>query len=109
NGSTLLVSSTGFQTREISVQGQNQVSVQLTGGSRTIDEVIVTAGGIKARRKEIGTANSVIKAESLTAGKPINVANGLQGKVAGLMISGTSGGVNPNFRIILRGQRSLTG
>jgi TonB-linked SusC/RagA family outer membrane protein len=109
DGSTLVVSSTGFQNREVAVQGQNQVSVQLSGTARAIDEVIVTAGGIKAKRKELGTANSVIKAESLTAGKPISVANGLQGKVAGLQISSTSGGVNPNFRVILRGQRSLTG
>ena len=61
------------------------------------------------RRKEIGTANSVIKAESLTAGQAVNVAGGLQGKVAGLQINATDGGVNPNFRVILRGQRSLTG
>jgi TonB-linked SusC/RagA family outer membrane protein len=108
-GNALVVSSTGFQSREISVQGQNNVSVSLAGTAKMIDEVIVTAGGIKAKRKEIGTANSVIKAESLTAGQAVNVAGGLQGKVAGLQINATGGGVNPSFRVILRGQRSLTG
>ena len=108
-GNTLVVSSTGFQTKEIGIQGQSQVNVQLAGSANLIDEVIVTAGGIKARRKEIGTANSVVKAESLTAGKAVNVAGGLQGKVAGLQINATGGGVNPSFRVILRGQRSLTG
>lgn len=74
-----------------------------------IDEVIVTAGGIKSKRREQGTANTVIKAAALTTGKAVNIAGGLQGKVAGLQINATSGGVNPNYRLILRGQRSLTG
>jgi len=107
-GSTLIVSSTGFDSREVSVQG-NDVTVSLAGTARAIDEVIVTAGGIKAKRKEIGTANTVIKADALTAGKALNVAGGLQGKVAGMQINATNGGVNPSFRIVLRGQRSLTG
>src|SRR5215217_5849653 len=77
DGSTLVISSTGFETQEVNVSGQTEVSVRMTGAARAIDEIIVTAGGIKARRKEIGTANSVIKAESLTAGKAINVAGGL--------------------------------
>jgi TonB-linked SusC/RagA family outer membrane protein len=108
-GNTLVVSSTGFNSHEVNVQGKNNVNVQLTAAANVIDEVIVTAGGIRARRKEIGTANSVIKAENLTAGQAVNGAGGLQGKVAGLQINATSGGVNPNFRVILRGQRSLTG
>src|SRR5215211_1283004 len=57
-GNTLVISSTGFQSHEVSVGAQNQLSIQLGGTARLIDEVIVTAGGIKARRKEIGTANS---------------------------------------------------
>jgi TonB-linked SusC/RagA family outer membrane protein len=109
NGTALIVSSTGFQQKEVSVEGQSRVSIQLSGTARAIDEVIVTAGGIKAKRKEIGTANSVIKAESITAGKPVNLAGGLQGKVAGMNVSATGSGVNPSFRVILRGQRSLTG
>jgi TonB-linked SusC/RagA family outer membrane protein len=108
-GTTLVVTSTGFEGQEINVGTQSQVSVRLAGAARAIDEVIVTAGGIKARRKEIGTANTVIKAEALTAGKAVNVAGGLQGKVAGMQINATSGGVNPSFRVVLRGQRSLTG
>src|SRR6185295_5849193 len=99
SGSAIIISATGFQSKEISVEGLSKVSIQLSGFSRTIDEVIVTAGGIKAKRKEIGTANSVVKSEVLTAGKAVNIANGLQGKVAGLQISGTSGGVNSNYRL----------
>ncbi len=106
---TLVVSATGFTAKEISATGLKTIAVQLSGSSRLIEEVIVTAGGIKTKRKEIGTANTVIKAEQLTAGKSINIASGLQGKVAGLQISNVGGGINPSYRLILRGQRSLTG
>jgi TonB-linked SusC/RagA family outer membrane protein len=108
-GNSLTISSTGFNSKDLNIQGKTFINVQLAAAANVIDEVIVTAGGIRARRKEIGTANSVIKAENLTAGQAVNVAGGLQGKVAGLQINATSGGVNPNFRVILRGQRSLTG
>jgi len=74
-----------------------------------MDEVVVTAGGIKAKRKEIGTSSTVIKSDVLIAGKSTSIGGGLQGKVAGLQINATGGGVNPNYRVVLRGQRSLTG
>ena len=105
----LVITSAGFKDTEIRLTGGNTITVQLEEARSLMDEIIVTAGGIKSRRKEIGTANSVIKAETLVAGKAVNIAGGLQGKVAGLQISGTGGGVNPSFRLILRGQRSLTG
>ena len=69
NASTLLISATGFTTKEVSTEGQKTISIQLAGSSRLIEEVIVTAGGIKTKRKELGTANTVIKAEVLTTGK----------------------------------------
>ncbi|PSL44209.1 TonB-linked SusC/RagA family outer membrane protein [Chitinophaga niastensis] len=109
NGATLIVSSVGYLRKEVAVDGQNEVSVKLAVSSKTIDEIIVTAGGVTSKRKELGYANAVIKSEALVAGKATNIAGGLQGKVAGLQISGTGGGVNPSYRLILRGQRSLTG
>lgn len=108
-GATLTISAVNFKEQRLVVSDRAAYDVVLSSSLNTMDEVIVTAGGIKARRKEIGTANSVIRAESLTAGKATNVAGGLQGKVAGMQINNTSGGVNPSFRIVLRGQRSLTG
>ena len=109
-GVSLIISALGHATQEITVSGNKTTyDVRLGSSVETMDELIVTAGGIKTRRKEIGTANTVIKGDVLTTGKALNAAAGLQGKVAGLNISGTSGGVNPNFRVVLRGQRSLTG
>lgn len=108
NSGVIVVSATGYLEKEITPTGGN-VLVSLTASGTTIEEVVVTAGGVKTSRKGLGTASTVIKSDNLVAGKATNVASGLQGKVAGMMISGTNGGVNPNFRMILRGQRSLTG
>ncbi|MDR6570103.1 SusC/RagA family TonB-linked outer membrane protein [Chitinophaga ginsengisegetis] len=105
----LVVSSVGYISQEIPVTSQNEVTIKLAVSSKSIDEIVVTAGGIASKKKELGYANTVVKSETLVAAKPTNIAGGLQGKVAGLMINGTNGGVNPNYRIVLRGQRSLTG
>ena len=108
-GDVLIISALNFKMQQVLVPKGALPAIQLEGTQGLIDEVIVTAGGIKARRKELGTANTVIKAATLTAGKAVNVAGGLQGKVAGFQIDGTGSGVNPSYRLILRGQRSLTG
>lgn len=107
-GATLIISSINFNTLEVKATS-GAMTITLLPLSNQMEEVIVAAGGIRVKKKEVGTSNTVIKAEELTATKPINIASGLQGKVAGLQINGTSGGVNPNFRVVLRGQRSLTG
>lgn len=109
-GDILQISATNFATTEIKVgSGSATLAVKLTRSGSLMDEVIVTAGGIRTKRREIGTATSVVRGDALVTGKAVNVAGGLQGKVAGLQINATGGGVNPNFRLVLRGQRSLTG
>lgn len=108
-GSSVIVTSAGYADAELSILNVDHLSVKLKASTKQMDEVIVTAGGVRQKRKEIGTANSVVRADVLTAGKAVNIAGGLQGKVAGMQINATGGGVNPNYRIILRGQRSMTG
>lgn len=110
NGATLTFSALDHKSEQVVVSSSRAVyDISLENSIKTMDELIVTAGGIKTKRKELGTATTVVSAEKLTAGKATNVASGLQGKVAGFQISGTGGGVNPSYRMILRGQRSLTG
>ena len=104
----LVVSATSFLPEEVTPSG-NQINITLRGARNTMQEVIVTAGGVRQKVREIGTAATQITAKTLNAGQATTVSSGLQGKVAGLMISNSSGGVNPNFRLVLRGQRSLTG
>lgn len=110
DGNSLSITAIGFKTSKIKItSSRSGYKVILEESVNVMDEVIVTAGGVKAKRKELGTSSTVIKNEALTAGKSTNIAGGLQGKVAGLQINSTGGGVNPNYRLVLRGQRSLTG
>ena len=98
----------GYASQTVSI-GSGSINVALSASSRQLEEVIVTAGGLASSRKSQGTVVNTVKAEELTAAKPVNVAAGLLGKVPGLQINGTTGGTNPSFRIVLRGMRSLTG
>jgi TonB-dependent SusC/RagA subfamily outer membrane receptor len=99
----------GFGKQEVPVGTGNVVNAALGSSASQLSEVVVTAGGIEARKKEQGYASTTVKPSSLTSTKPVNVVAGLNGKVAGLRINATSSGVNPNYRVVLRGMRSLTG
>jgi TonB-linked SusC/RagA family outer membrane protein len=99
----------GYDVQTRTIGASNTVNAVLVQSSNALNEVIVTAGGLASARRTQGTVTTTIKAEQLNAAKPTNIASGLTGKVAGLQVSGTTGGANPNFRIVLRGMRSLTG
>jgi TonB-linked SusC/RagA family outer membrane protein len=109
SGDVLVISSVGINTTEVTIGSSNIVNVVATRTNQELSAVVVTAGGIVRRKSEIGTAQTAISGAQVTKGKAVNIAGGLQDKVAGLQIQGTTGGVNPNYRIILRGNRSLTG
>ncbi|MEP6682955.1 MAG: SusC/RagA family TonB-linked outer membrane protein [Parafilimonas sp.] len=108
-GDVLVVSAVGIGKVEVSVGNMQIISVVVTRTNKELSEVVVTAGGIVRRKSEVGSAQTTISGKEVTKGKAVNIAGGLQDKVAGLQIQGTTGGVNPNYRIILRGNRSLTG
>lgn len=74
-----------------------------------LNEVVVTALGIKRDRKALGYGLSEVKGEELTKAKETNVINSLAGKVAGLVVSQTAGGVSGSTRVLLRGNTEMTG
>jgi len=107
---TLVFSFIGYATQEVLVGARTVIDVQLENDAKQLSEVVVVgAGGLQTRERELGTANTVVSQEILSAGKAVNMMAGLQGKVPGLNISAVSSGVNPNYRIVLRGMRSMTG
>ncbi|WP_165585892.1 SusC/RagA family TonB-linked outer membrane protein [Pedobacter nototheniae] len=108
NGKTLIFSYLGYATKEVAITSGN-VSVSLVSDTKSLNEVVVTAGGLSATKAQLGTASTTIKAELLTQAKPTNVAAALSGKVAGLQLNVVGSGVNPSYRLVLRGNRSLLG
>lgn len=110
SGGILVISFVGLLTQEVAIGEKSVVDVQLASDVTQLNEIVVTgAGGLLSRQRELGTASTVITSDVLSVGKAVNMVAGLQGKVPGLTISATSSGVNPNFRIVLRGLRSMTG
>ena len=105
NGSTLIVSYVGMVTREIKVGGK-PVNVTLEGGN-ALDEVVVTALGIKREKKSLGYAVDDINAEELMKNKNTNAINSLAGQIAGVSITQSSGSAGAGSQIILRGGTSL--
>lgn len=106
---TLRFTYIGYETQTLTIGENGVVNVVLSQTTGTLDEVVVTAGGVNIQRREQGNQSTTIRAQELTQGKAFNVASGLSGKVAGLQVNAVSSGVNPNIRLVLRGNRSLLG
>ncbi|SDY80590.1 SusC/RagA family TonB-linked outer membrane protein [Hymenobacter psychrophilus] len=103
----LLITYIGFLPREVPVEGKTQLNLRLTPDAKQLNEVVVTALGIKREQKALGYATQTIGGEALLEARPNNFSQALSGKVAGLnLISAGSGPVN-STRISLRGDNSL--
>ena len=105
----LVLSSVGYENREIDVTNQTTVSVSLFTNGRNMQEVVVTALGISRDKRSLGYATQNIKGEELVDKGEINVVNALQGKVAGVDITGASGSAGASANINIRGITSFNG
>lgn len=104
----LQVSAVGTTPIEVAVINEF-MNVTLSSKSAELSEVVVTALGIKRRPVEMGYANTTIKSDQITVGQSPRLGQALSGKVAGLTVYNTSSAVNSTPRIVLRGNRSITG
>ena len=104
---TLLVNSSQHKFIEYTPKDISQVKITLQEESNQLNEVIVTALGIKREQKKLGFAQQNIGSEELATAEANNWSSGLKGKVAGLnIISGGNGPINSQ-QIILRGANSI--
>lgn len=109
HATTMAVSYLGYTTKEISITGKASVSVTLDPSSSDLNEVVVTALGIKREKKALGYAMQEVKTDGLTENKSVSVANMLQGKIAGVQIAQSGTGMGGSTRIVMRGLNSLSG
>ncbi|MDA3942741.1 MAG: SusC/RagA family TonB-linked outer membrane protein [Bacteroidetes bacterium] len=108
NDTHLIFSAVGFEQDTLAVTN-GLMQVYLTPKAEILDEVVVTALGIKREKKSLGYAMTEVKNEDLLKSNDVSVINKLSGKVAGLQITATNGGAGTSSRIILRGNNSITG
>ncbi|MCI6118528.1 MAG: SusC/RagA family TonB-linked outer membrane protein [Prevotella sp.] len=106
-GATLEFSYVGYKT--ITAKAKEGMNVMMEADGKVLNEVVVTALGVKRDRKALGYGLSEVKGEELTKAKETNVINSLSGKVAGLVVQNTAGGASGSTRVLLRGNTEMTG
>jgi len=107
--SVLVISSVGYATQEIAVSGRSSLVVSMVRDLRNLDEVVVTALGIKKQARGLGYSTTNVKPDELTVNRTPNVINALQGKVAGVNISSLGTGPGGSSKIRIRGQSTIGG
>lgn len=104
-GDIILISFVGYVTQEVKWTGQ-PLAVTLKEDTQTLDEVVVTALGMKRDAKALGYAMKELKGDELNT-NVINPVSALQGKVAGVEISQSDGGLFGSNKILIRGASTL--
>ena len=103
----LVISYMGMQTQEVPIGNKTWFEIQLVPDSRQIEEVMVTAMGIKREKKALGYAVQELKSDELMKHKDPNVVNSLGGKIAGVNVTNSGGAPGSSSSIIIRGGTSL--
>ncbi len=105
---TLVVSFIGYDNASVTLQpGQTNIDVVLTESTKALNEVVVTALGIKKARKAVTFSVSEVKGSDLTQAREINMVEGLTGKVAGVSVSALAAGPGSSSRVVIRGNGSF--
>lgn len=106
---TLSFSSIGYAKVSELVGDRTQITITLQDDVKAIDEVVVTALGIRKESKKLGYATTTVSGDALTENRSPNFVNTLQGKVAGVNISSLGTGPGGTSKIRIRGQSSISG
>lgn len=107
--SVLVFSYVGFQKKEVPVGDENNFQVTLSNDVESLNEVVVTALGIKREKKALGYAVQSLESEKLLEGNQTNMVNSLQGKVSGVTVANSGGAPGSSSVILIRGGTSITG
>jgi TonB-linked SusC/RagA family outer membrane protein len=107
SNATLVFTGVGYTEQAIKVGSRPSIDVTLEANNRRLNEVVVTALGIKRESRSLGYSTATVNSEQLNESKPVNVAQGLIGRVSGAQISVINNGVSPEVRIQLRGERHI--
>ena len=105
---SLVVSATGFASTEVKASATT-IDVVLTRQVEDLENVVVTAQGIRKKSKEIGYAYSRVSNDEINVGRSPQLTQALAGKVSGLAVYTVNNSVDPAVKVVLRGYRSLTG
>ena len=109
SGDVLVFNYLGYKTVEKTVGSSNVIDVTLEEGGEVLDEIVVTAQGIKREKKALGYAVSEVNSEQLEQRAEGDVARVLSGKASGVQITSQSGTSGSATNVVIRGYSSITG
>jgi len=107
-GDTLVFSFVGYSSQSVVVGSSSTVNVSLEPDN-ALEEVVVTALGVQRNTKALGYSVTNVEGDEISANPSTNAINALQGKVAGVNITGGAMGAKGSSRVVIRGSSSLTG
>ncbi|GAB3789455.1 SusC/RagA family TonB-linked outer membrane protein [Spirosoma horti] len=105
----LVFSFIGYTGQEVAVGNKTTINVSLVAGSQSLDEIVVTAQGIERDKRSLGYATQEVGGNILAQRSEPNLLNALQGKIAGVNITGSSGAPGASTNINIRGITSFNG
>lgn len=105
---TLVISYVGYATQEIAVAGQSTINPTLTIDNKGLNEVVVTAMGIKRQARALGYAVSTVSAKEITQSGSPSFSSALYGKAAGVKVVAAPGGASSGVAIQVRGVSSVS-
>lgn len=109
NATTLVFSYLGYGSQEREIGNETVINVSLSADIEDLSEVVVTAFGLEREKKSLTYTVQEVSSRELSEARELNIVNSLSGKVAGLSITRSGSGVGSGSRVLLRGNRSISG
>ncbi len=98
----------GYETQVVSINNRRTINITLADSSEVLDEVVLTALGLKRETKELGYVVQSLDAKGVTEVKSVNFLDNLSGKLAGVTINQGATGVGSSSKITIRGEASFS-
>lgn len=108
-GDVLEFSYIGYSPQKITISNYNPLSIVMKDDAQVLGEIVVTAMGIERKSKSLTYTVETVGGKELTRVKDANLINSLQGKSAGLVITPNANGAGGSSKILLRGNKSISG
>lgn len=109
SGATLKISYVGYKSQSVKVSDLNYYNITMTSDNEVLDEVVVTALGIKKEAKALSYNVQEVSAHEIIGVKDANFVNSLSGKIAGVSINTSSSGIGGGAKVVMRGAKSISG
>lgn len=106
---TLVVTYIGYTRQEIPIDGRTTINISLESAVVRGEELVVTAFGLQREARSLSFSTQGVRTDQLVEARELNVMSSLSGRVAGLTINQDGSGVGGSTRVVLRGNRSISG